>query len=117
MHPTTHLPVLALCTAASSIAAQDSVRVAPGNRVRVTAPTVSRTKIVGTYAHMDADTLVVEVGGRSRSLPRTAVTQLDVSVGQKGNAGSCALRGAARRGVLTRTAQIDRLAERRPGPC
>jgi hypothetical protein len=94
MRPTTLLPLVALIGAGSGIAAQDSVRIAPGNRVRVTAPKISGTRIVGTYDHMDADTLVVQVGGRTRSFPRTAVTRLDVSTGQKGNAGTGALYGA-----------------------
>jgi hypothetical protein len=93
MRSTTILPLVALFVSASGIAAQDSVRIAPGSRVRVTAPEISRTRIVGTYTRMHADTLVVEVDGRTHSFLRTAVTRLDVSVGRKGNAGKGALYG------------------------
>jgi hypothetical protein len=94
MRRTTLLSIAALFAGASSLAAQDSVHIATGNRVRVTAPRISGTRIVGTYARMDADTFVVEVGGDTRSFPRTAVIRLEVSVGRKGNAEKGALYGA-----------------------
>lgn len=94
MRPTTLLPLLALLASASGITAQESARPAPGNRVRVTAPTISAVPIVGTYTRMNADTLVLAVGERTRSFPRAAVTRLDISTGRKSNAGTGARTGS-----------------------
>jgi len=91
--PTIILLAAILASAASgTIAAQDTVRLEPGQRVRVTAPTISRAPIVGV-GHMEADTLVVETDGRTLHFARASLTRVDVNHGQKSNVGKGALFG------------------------
>jgi len=85
--------LLAHAVAADLIAQQD-MRVAPGARVRVTAPTVAEGIVVGTVASAHSDTLVLEVNEDSLlAIPLTTVTSLEVSEGQSSSAGSGAVVG------------------------
>jgi hypothetical protein len=90
----TLLTALALLPTATKVSAQDIVPLAPGQRVRVTAPTISSTRIVGAYTHGEADTLVIASHGRTWRFPRSSVTALDVGRGQKSNVGKGALYGS-----------------------
>ncbi len=93
MTPVTFLTAIALLPAPTMTIAQDIAPLATGQRVRVTAPTISNVPIVGAFAHMNADTFLVETHGDTSRVPRAAVTRLDVSMGQKSNAGKGALFG------------------------
>jgi len=68
----------------------------PGDRVRVTAPSLDLDKDVGTVASLVADTFVVEMEDRADALdvPFSHVTRLEVHRGQKSRAGAGALIGA-----------------------
>jgi hypothetical protein len=72
-------------TAQADLFAQQEPQVAPGDRVRVTAPTIDRDPLVGTLVSMGPDTCVLEVEGRAEplALPLAPVTRLEVSRGQK----------------------------------
>jgi len=56
----TFLTAIALLPAPTTMIAQDIAPLAAGQRVRVTAPTISKVPIVGGFAHMNADTFLVE---------------------------------------------------------
>lgn len=85
--------LLAHAVTADLIAQQD-LPVAPGARVRVTAPTVAEGIVVGTVASAHSDTLVLEVNEDSLlAIPLTAVTSLEVSEGQSSSAGYLAVLG------------------------
>ena len=85
--------LLAHAVTADLIAQQDLL-VAPGARVRVTAPTVAEGTVVGTVASAHSDTLVLEVNEDSLlAIPLTAVTSLEVSEGQSSSAGYLAVLG------------------------
>lgn len=68
--------------------AQQATPIAPGDRVRVTAPAVNPGPLHGTVVSMDPDSVVLEVEGREEPLAFSAasITALDVSRGQKGEA-------------------------------
>lgn len=70
--------------------------IAPGDRVRVTAPSMDLEKGVGTVAALETDTLVVNTGERADALevPLADVTKLEVHRGQKSRTGRGALIGA-----------------------
>ncbi len=93
MTPLTFLTAIALLPAPAMMIAQDIAPLATGQRVRVTAPTISNVPIVGALAHLNADTFLVETHGDTSRVPRAAVERLDVSMGQKSNAGKGALFG------------------------
>ena len=59
--------------------------IATGTRVRVSAPEISTTRVVGTVRALDAKTLTVDVSGRSEPLivPRDRIRQLEVSTGRR----------------------------------
>ena len=61
--------------------------VAPGDTVRVTAPSMDTDDSVGTVAALESDTLTVQVEGRADqlALPLASVTSLEVSRGRKSN--------------------------------
>jgi hypothetical protein len=91
--PRIALLVAALVLIASvDLFAQQEPPVAPGDRVRVTAPTIDPDPFVGTFVSMGADTCVLLVEGRAEALalPFASVTSLEVSRGRK----SYALAGA-----------------------
>ena len=72
-------------------ARQAEVAPAPGDRVRITAPSQGLTRQEGTLVERRADTLVVALGGREgaaapgdrRLLPPGVITSLEVSRGRK----------------------------------
>jgi hypothetical protein len=94
MRPATLLAAILAAAASSRIAAQATERLEPGQRVRVTAPTISSTHIVGVFAHMAADTLVVETDGRAWHFPHASLTRVDVHRGRQSNAAKGALYGS-----------------------
>jgi hypothetical protein len=69
----------------SSLLAQDQQAVAPGDRIRVTAPAISADRLVGTLTGMRDDTYSMVVEGRDGSLavPIASLTRLEVSRGRK----------------------------------
>ncbi len=69
--------------------------IAPGDTVRVTAPSMDMDESVGTVAALETDTLTVQVEDRADALyvPLADVTKLEVRRGQKSNAGKGALIG------------------------
>ena len=69
---------------------QEAPLVAQGDRVRVTAP---NERVVGTFAVLKPDTLVVNVESRRLAIPFASVTSLEVSRGQKSRTGRGALIG------------------------
>jgi len=80
--------------ATADLIAQQVLPVAPGARVRVTAPTVAEGTVVGTVASAHSDTLVLEVNEDSLlAIPLTTVTSLEVSEGQSSSAGGLAVVG------------------------
>jgi hypothetical protein len=68
--------------------AQQATFVAPGARVRVSAPSVAGQRLVGTVARLDADTIVVRSDGWGNDLavPLGSVTALDVGRGRQSRA-------------------------------
>jgi hypothetical protein len=68
--------------------AQQATFLAPGTRVRVSAPAVAGKRLEGTVARLDADTMVVRSDGWGADLavPLGSVTALDVSGGRKSRA-------------------------------
>ena len=67
--------------APTGMAAQESLPVEPGERVRVTAPECELRGQEATFRALRADTLVLE----TTECPLASVTRLDVSRGQKSN--------------------------------
>ena len=97
--------VLAVTTWACSGYVADT-SVAPGDTVRVTAPSMDMDDSVGTVAALETDRLTFQVEERADALyvPLADVTKLEVRRGQKSNAGSGALIGlgvGAAAGVIT----------------
>jgi hypothetical protein len=68
-------------TASVDLVAQQEPPVAPGDRVRVTAPTIDRRPLVGTLIALDVDTCALQVEGRADplALPLASVIMLEVS--------------------------------------
>ena len=75
--------------------------VVPGTRVRIKAPSISKLPLVGTVVPAGADTLKVRLKWHAipLAIPLASVTRLDVSIGQKRNAGKGALIGLLVGGV------------------
>ena len=65
----------------------------PGDRVRVTSPSIDLEQDVGTVASFKADTIVVEMEDHADALdvPLSHMTKLEVHRGQKSRAGTGAL--------------------------
>ncbi len=76
-------------TASVDLLAQQDAPVAPGARVRVSAPSIVNKRLVGTVVALKVDTLVVDAKGRRGplALPLAFVTGLEVSRGRKSNVG------------------------------
>lgn len=75
--------------------AQEAPPIVPGARIRVSAPSFSRDRLIGTVASKSADTLVVKVenGAAPLSIPLVSITRLEVSRGKVAR-GVNALKGA-----------------------
>ena len=102
--PSLVLALLVTTWACSGYVADTSV--APGDTVRVTAPSMDMDDSVGTVAALETDRLTVQVEERADALsvPLADVTKLKVRRGQKSNAGKGALIGlgvGAAAGVIT----------------
>ena len=69
------------------LTAQAEPTTAPGDRVRVVAPVVSKASLTGTFVSQRSDTLWLEVAGRPGPLaiPFTAIRRLDASRGRHSN--------------------------------
>ena len=77
-----HCPFIALglsALAVGSIVAQEQPRVQPGARVRVTAAHLPLGRQIGTLAHIDADTLIVD----STRVAVQSVRKLEVSTARR----------------------------------
>ncbi len=74
-----------LLTATVDLFAQQEAPVAPGDRVRVAAPTEVSGRFVGTVMEIGADTCVLAVEGRAEplALPLASVTKFEVVRGQQ----------------------------------
>jgi hypothetical protein len=66
-----------------AVASQEPRAINPGDRVRVTAPSVSGGRFAGTVLTVDPDSLVVQTGTETRRLPRASIERLDLSSGRK----------------------------------
>jgi hypothetical protein len=75
-------------TAQVNALAQQATFVAPGARVRVSAPAVAAQRLEGIVARLDADTIVVrsDSWGTDLAVPLGSVTALDLSRGRKSRA-------------------------------
>ncbi len=74
------LLVALVLTSSVDLSAQEGLLVAPGDSVRVTAPTVAPDPLVGTLVSLGADACVLEVAGHAEPLrlPLASVTGLEV---------------------------------------
>ena len=92
---------MVLAALAASAEAADERAVTIGDRVRVTAPSVSPEYIEGTLAAVDRETMTVVSGddGTSVGVPRSRIAKLEVTRGKKSRWGIGALIGAGA-GVL-----------------
>lgn len=86
-----------LLTAFVDLFAQEKPAVAPGAKVRVSAPPVVEKRVVGFVVLLDRDTLVLNVEGRAEPLtvPLASVSVLEVHRGRKSRVGRGALIGLA----------------------
>jgi len=74
------------------------IRVQPGSRVRIEAPTIWQGRQVGTVSAVSGDTMFVAIegiGGDDRALTLDSIERLEVSTGRHGNAGIGAAVGFA----------------------
>ncbi len=71
------LLLVALLGPTSELGAQDVL--APGARLRLTAPAIARERMVGRLISEDADSLRLEVGTGVITLPRESVTKVEIS--------------------------------------
>jgi hypothetical protein len=86
--------VAALVVAAPfTLLAQQQSLLAPGDRVRVTAPSIGVHEQVCTFSALRRDTAVVMEGGRLLALPLASVTKLEVYRGRRSRAGKGAVTG------------------------
>lgn len=89
------LPLVATVLAAPALQAQDTLRLAEGTRVRVSAPDLALRNQTGSVVSLSADTLFLARGAERTlvAVPRGAITRLEVSRG-RGERGKSALRMA-----------------------
>jgi hypothetical protein len=80
---------------AATVTAADAGLVAMGDRVRITAPSVSPLRIDGAVGRVDTDLLVVvsERDGRRIEVARSRIVRLEVARGTKPCFARCALLG------------------------
>lgn len=110
------LAIALVLSAPISLLAQRALPVAPGDRVRVTAPTVAKERLIGTVVKLGADTCWLEVEGRASplTLPLAQVYKLEVSRGRKSKAGTGSIVGfigGAVTGAAIAAASIDEKEE------
>jgi len=86
------LLLLALAEPAAAAAAEPAVETRP--RVRVTAPSVARSRIIATLVAEDEASLSIAIGKTIVTVPRSEVTRLEVSR-RRGRRGTHALIGGA----------------------
>lgn len=99
------LVVALVLTAPAVLFAQQEPPVAPGDRVRVTAPTEFSGRLVGTVMEIGADTCVLEAKrAEPLALPLASVTMLEVS-DQKSWPITGAAVGALLGGIIWATAE------------
>jgi hypothetical protein len=67
----------------ATIASQEPPAIKSGDRVRITAPTVSGGPLVGTVLTLETDSLVVQGGTNTWRLSLASITHLDRSRGQR----------------------------------
>ena len=69
----------------SGLSGQDIPPIAPGTRVRITAPSAGADKLIGTVVPSPVDTLMVRPADRMTAvaIPLASVTRLEVRFGQK----------------------------------
>jgi hypothetical protein len=76
--------MLVLLAAAGAASAEESgATLAPGDRVRVTCPTLARSPIVGTLKSAGAPELIIERDGAPMTLHRDAVVAFEKSLGRR----------------------------------
>jgi hypothetical protein len=86
--------VAALVLAAPpTLAAQQESLLAPGERIRVSAPALGIEQLVCTVSAFSPDSVVVEDRGTLLALPLVSVTKLEVYRGQRSQAGKGAVTG------------------------
>lgn len=93
------LLTLACLFASASAAGEDApldLSPTPGMRVRVLAPDLSPSKVVGTVTRVDDQSVTIEVPGRSEpvSVLREKIARLDVSAGRRSRWVGAAIGGA-----------------------
>ena len=69
----------------SGLSSQDIPPIAPGTRVRITAPSAGADRLIGTVVPSPIDTLMVRPAARMTAvaIPLASVTRLEVRFGQK----------------------------------
>jgi len=87
----------------SHAASEQDEGIAPGTRIRLSASQLGAEPIVGTLLAIGPEALSLELsgGGDQQTIPRSAVTRLEVSRGLKSQAGRGALVGLAVGGAAT----------------
>lgn len=104
---TTAIGALVLCGPlypdVSHAASEQDEGIAPGTRIRLSASQLGAEPLVGTLLEIGPETLSLELpgGGGPQTIPRSAVTRLEVSRGRKSQAGRGALVGLAVGGAAT----------------
>ena len=98
MRAVTLILAVSLLVPFAGVQAQGPPSLAPGTRIRVTAPGAGANKLVGTFVGARTDTLLVRTrpGWTPQSIPLASVTRLDMSRGRKSLAGA----GAGIGGVI-----------------
>ena len=83
-HRLASLVILPLITPVTGLAAQQTL-VTPGARVRISAPTVAESPLLGTVVALPADTLIVDALDYADplALPLASLARLEVSQGQE----------------------------------
>ena len=101
------LALIVTTSACSGHVADTSI--APGDRVRVTAPSIDMNRSVRTVAALETDTLVLNTDERANALqvPLADVTKLEVHRGKKSGARTGALIGLAFGGGVTLLASFN----------
>ncbi len=87
------LGILALAALLPAVAWGQSATLAPGARIRVTAPNDNLKRHVSTVTEVRGDSIVMSSSTGSRTVALSNVTALDVSTGKRRNVGRYALIG------------------------